>query len=347
MLIGTGRHRSVSAAAAYTMAAAIANEFSEATTNLYLSALFEVGLILFVITCGGERASRLMIWRVARARPWGAGTVSVRRGAAAWSAARLTSSWASCPFVAGRPAGSSWAPGRQRRVLPRLELLHQESVPAGASACGVANAIVGTAIVVGLAASSASDRDRHRSHLASTGRAGSDGCAVRGGRAERHAVHRVGIFADWLVKRWVHFSALPAAWRWRCSWCLCCARTPRTMVRLVPHPARAALALGTHGGAPRSASWRARRRWNRDGSLVGIARVAGRTAPLLFTALATELLDQRAASRCRRLSLRLCVRPRPVRGVAGWPGGGAGLMGLFLILPSRRWALRSPIWRRR
>jgi len=51
----TARHRSVSAAAAYTMAAAIANEFSEATTNLYLSALFEVGLILFVITVAVTR----------------------------------------------------------------------------------------------------------------------------------------------------------------------------------------------------------------------------------------------------------------------------------------------------
>src|SRR2546428_20934 len=37
---------------AYTMAAAIANEFSQATTDLYLSALFEVGLILVVITVG-------------------------------------------------------------------------------------------------------------------------------------------------------------------------------------------------------------------------------------------------------------------------------------------------------
>jgi len=32
------------------MAAAIANGISEATTDLYLSALFEVGLILFVVT---------------------------------------------------------------------------------------------------------------------------------------------------------------------------------------------------------------------------------------------------------------------------------------------------------
>jgi phosphate transport system permease protein len=51
---------------AYTMAAAIANEFSEATTDLYLSALFEVGLILFVITVVVNALARLLIWRVAR-----------------------------------------------------------------------------------------------------------------------------------------------------------------------------------------------------------------------------------------------------------------------------------------
>jgi len=51
---------------AYTMAAALANEFSEATTDLYLSALFEVGLILFVITVVVNAAARLLIWRVAR-----------------------------------------------------------------------------------------------------------------------------------------------------------------------------------------------------------------------------------------------------------------------------------------
>ena len=50
----------------HTMAAAIANEFSEATTSLYLSALFEVGLLLFVITVLVNAAARLLIWRVAR-----------------------------------------------------------------------------------------------------------------------------------------------------------------------------------------------------------------------------------------------------------------------------------------
>jgi phosphate transport system permease protein len=51
---------------AYTMAAAIANEFSEATTSVYLSALFEVGLLLFVITVLVNAIARLLIWRVAR-----------------------------------------------------------------------------------------------------------------------------------------------------------------------------------------------------------------------------------------------------------------------------------------
>jgi phosphate transport system permease protein len=51
---------------AYTMAAAIANEFSEATTSMYLSALFEVGLILFVLTVAVNAIARILIWRVAR-----------------------------------------------------------------------------------------------------------------------------------------------------------------------------------------------------------------------------------------------------------------------------------------
>jgi phosphate transport system permease protein len=67
MVIGNWHDISLSALQpAYTMAAAIANEFSEATTDIYLSALFEVGLILFVITVLVNAAARLLIWRVAR-----------------------------------------------------------------------------------------------------------------------------------------------------------------------------------------------------------------------------------------------------------------------------------------
>ncbi len=67
MVIGNRHDISVSVLQpAYTMASAIANEFSEATTSLYLSALFEVGLILFVVTVVVNALARLLIWRVAR-----------------------------------------------------------------------------------------------------------------------------------------------------------------------------------------------------------------------------------------------------------------------------------------
>lgn len=46
----------------YTMAAVIANEFTEATGNLYLSALIEIGFVLFIITMIINAAARLLIW---------------------------------------------------------------------------------------------------------------------------------------------------------------------------------------------------------------------------------------------------------------------------------------------
>ena len=46
----------------YTMAAVIANEFTEAADQLYLEALIEIGLLLFVITIIVNSISRLLIW---------------------------------------------------------------------------------------------------------------------------------------------------------------------------------------------------------------------------------------------------------------------------------------------
>jgi phosphate transport system permease protein len=50
----------------YTMASLIANEFTEATYNLYLNALIEIGLILFVLTLVLNLVARLLIWRMGR-----------------------------------------------------------------------------------------------------------------------------------------------------------------------------------------------------------------------------------------------------------------------------------------
>ena len=50
----------------YTMAAVIANEFTEAADELYLDALVEIGLVLFVITLIVNLMSRLLIWSMAK-----------------------------------------------------------------------------------------------------------------------------------------------------------------------------------------------------------------------------------------------------------------------------------------
>jgi phosphate transport system permease protein len=50
----------------YTMSAIIANEFTEATYDLYVSALIEVGLVLFFITLMVNVLARLIVWRSLR-----------------------------------------------------------------------------------------------------------------------------------------------------------------------------------------------------------------------------------------------------------------------------------------
>jgi phosphate transport system permease protein len=45
----------------YTLASVIANEFTEATTDLYLQALFEIGLVLFGITILANLIGQLLL----------------------------------------------------------------------------------------------------------------------------------------------------------------------------------------------------------------------------------------------------------------------------------------------
>jgi phosphate transport system permease protein len=50
----------------YTMASVIANEFSEATGNTYLSALIEIGLALFIVTIIVNIVAQFLVWTVTR-----------------------------------------------------------------------------------------------------------------------------------------------------------------------------------------------------------------------------------------------------------------------------------------
>jgi len=70
MVIGNRADISVSwFAPATTMASVIANEFNEATYELYTQALVEIGLVLLVVTVTINALARLLVWTVAGAEP--------------------------------------------------------------------------------------------------------------------------------------------------------------------------------------------------------------------------------------------------------------------------------------
>jgi phosphate transport system permease protein len=53
----------------YTMASVLANEFSEATGDVYLSALVEIGLALFLVTILVNALAQFLVWSVTRGQP--------------------------------------------------------------------------------------------------------------------------------------------------------------------------------------------------------------------------------------------------------------------------------------
>jgi phosphate transport system permease protein len=67
MLIGNRHEISASLLApGYTMASLIANEFTEATKDIHLSALMAVGFVLFLITIVVNGIARWLVWQVSR-----------------------------------------------------------------------------------------------------------------------------------------------------------------------------------------------------------------------------------------------------------------------------------------
>src|ERR1700757_3604570 len=53
----------------YTMASVIANEFTEASDNLYLSAIVEIGLALFIVTLIVNALAQALVWMTTRGTP--------------------------------------------------------------------------------------------------------------------------------------------------------------------------------------------------------------------------------------------------------------------------------------
>ena len=222
-------------------------------------------------------------------------------------------------------------------------------VPAGQSGGGVANAIVGTLIIVGLAALIGLPIGIGTGlYLAEYG-SGRLGWTVRFVADVLNGTPSivVGIFAwTWLVRPMGHFSALAGSVALAVLMVPMIARTTEEMVRLVPHSLReAALALGY----PR---WRTSLRVVArtalagilTGCLVGVARIAGETAPLLFTALGNLNFTTSILQPMQTLSLQIFTYgtgPFDEWHRLAW-AAALVLMGLVLVLAlAARWALRS------
>jgi len=72
MVIGNRPEISASLfAPGYTMASVIANEFTEATEPLYLHALIEIGVLLFVVSFLVRACAQLLVWYATRGRTLG------------------------------------------------------------------------------------------------------------------------------------------------------------------------------------------------------------------------------------------------------------------------------------
>jgi phosphate transport system permease protein len=171
-------------------------------------------------------------------------------------------------------------------------------VPAGETGGGVANAIVGTLIIVGTASligipvgvgAGIYCAEYPHSRLTWLSRFVAD---VMNGTPSIV----VGVFAwTWIVARQKHFSALAGSVALALLMVPMVMRTTEEMIKLVPNSLReAALALGYP-------------RWRTSlsvvvpttppgivtGTLLAVARIAGETAPLLFTALGSQYLSFR------------------------------------------------------
>jgi phosphate transport system permease protein len=170
-----------------------------------------------------------------------------------------------------------------------LAFFIENPVPAGQSGGGVANAIVGSILTTGLAALIGLPVGVGAGVFLAEYGQGRLGWIVRFVADVLNGTPSIiiGIFAwTWIVRRTGHFSGWAGAVALSVILVPVVARTTEEMVHLVPHSLReAALALGyPRWRASLSVVLRTALAGIVTGALVGVARIAGETAPLLFTA---------------------------------------------------------------
>jgi phosphate transport system permease protein len=174
-----------------------------------------------------------------------------------------------------------------------LDFFTQLPKPVGEAGGGMANAIVGTLILIGLACAFAVPVGVLTGVYLGEYGDGRFGWSVRFCADVLTGVPSIviGIYAYTLIVKPMHsFSAYAGGWALGVIMLPIVARTAEEMVRLVPGSLReASLALGVP--AWRTTLWvvlRTARGGIVTGIMLAVARVAGETAPLLFTAFGNQ-----------------------------------------------------------
>jgi phosphate transport system permease protein len=221
--------------------------------------------------------------------------------------------------------------------------------PIGESGGGMANAIVGTLILVGLAmgiglpvgVGAGLYLAEHRGTMLAT--------AVRFLSDVLNGLPSIvmGIFAwEFIVRPMGHFSALAGGIALGAMMIPMVTRTTEEMVRLVPASLReAALALGyTRWRTSLVIVLRTATAGIVTGALVAVARIAGETAPLFFTALGNQFASTSLNEPIAALPLQIfnyAISPYDSAHALAWAGAIVLIALVLIVSVAARFATRA------
>jgi len=238
---------------------------------------------------------------------------------------------------------------KQGAVYLRPSFFTEMPMPVGEAGGGMANAIVGTLILIGTASviglpvgvgAGLYLADRGNNPLATTVRFLSD---VLNGLPSIV----LGIFAwEFLVRPFGGFSALAGGVALGAMMIPLVTRTTEEMIKLVPVSLReAALALGyTRWRTSVSIVLRTALPGIVTGALVAVARIAGETAPLLFTALGNQFWSTSLNEPIAALPLQIfsyAISPYDTAHAQAWAGALVLILIVLIISLAARYVTRG------
>lgn len=221
--------------------------------------------------------------------------------------------------------------------------------PMGESGGGMANAIVGTLILISVASAIGLPIGIGAGLFLAERRGSKFATAVRFLSDVLNGLPSIvmGIFAwEFLVKPIGHFSALAGGIALGAMMIPLVTRTTEEMIRLVPVSLReAALALGyTRWRTSLTIVLRTALPGIVTGALVAVARIAGETAPLLFTALGNQFWSTKLSEPIAALPLQIfsyAISPYETAHGQAWAGALVLILVVLIISLLARFATRS------